>query len=86
MCCCGVSSTLCCIRFFLCILVAGLGTDDERDIYEQAAAQLDSLDVLAEECVVLSSALVSSLADIPNGQHEHGEAPETVRESYSTLE
>ena len=76
ICCCGVSSTLCCIRFVLCILVAGLGTDDERDIYEQAAAQLDTLDVLAEECVVLSSALVSSLADIPNGQHEHGEAPE----------
>jgi hypothetical protein len=76
ICFCAVSSTPCCIRIFLCILVAGLGADDECDIYEQAAAQLDSMDQLAQECTLLSSALVSSLADIPNGQHEQGEAPE----------
>ena len=34
------------------------------------------MDQLAQECTLLSSALVSSLADIPNGQNEQGEAPE----------
>jgi hypothetical protein len=54
---------------------AGLGANDEPDIYEQAAAQLDALDEFAQKSVDLSSELVSSLADIPNGQHEEGEAP-----------
>jgi hypothetical protein len=75
ICVCAVSSTPCCIRILLCILVAGLDADDDCGLYEQAAAQLDSMDQLAQECTLLSAALVSSLADIPNGQNEQGEAP-----------
>ena len=43
--------------------MAGLDADD-ADPFELAAAQLDLMEGLAQECSVLSTTLVSSLADI----------------------
>ena len=57
--------------------MAGLDADDP-DPFEQAAAQLDLMEDLAQECSLLSTNLVSSLADIPMGQSTHAEPPASL--------
>jgi hypothetical protein len=47
--------------------------EDEADPFELAAAQLDMMEDLAQDCEELSSTLMSSFADIPMGQSSNAE-------------